>query len=54
MVTHHQIEILEAKAPGIISYIYSSIIDKATGKTIKADVEKLYEIMEKLAEEYLV
>lgn len=45
---------LEAKVPGIIAHVYSSIIDKETGRTKKADVEKLYEIMERLAKEYLV
>lgn len=43
---------LEAGVQKIIPHVYSSIIDKTTGKTKIADVKKLYEIMKRLGKQY--
>jgi uncharacterized protein (TIGR03581 family) len=43
---------LEAKVPKIIPHIYSSIIDKETGKTNLEDVRKLFAITKNLVEKY--
>lgn len=43
---------LEAGVKKIIPHVYSSIIDKETGKTRVEDVEKLYKIMKRLGDKY--
>ncbi|MCM3702254.1 2-dehydro-3-deoxy-phosphogluconate aldolase [Paenibacillus macerans] len=43
---------LEAGVPQVIPHVYSSIIDKETGKTNVADVLLLTQIMKKLADQY--
>lgn len=43
---------LEAGVPQVIPHVYSSIIDKETGKTKVADVLLLTKIMKKLADQY--
>jgi uncharacterized protein (TIGR03581 family) len=43
---------LEAKVPQVIPHVYSSIIDKATGKTRTQDVRDLLEIMKKLVDQH--
>jgi uncharacterized protein (TIGR03581 family) len=41
---------LEANVPQVIPHVYSSIIDKTTGKTNVEDVRRLLEIMKKLVD----
>jgi len=41
---------LEANVPQVIPHVYSSIIDKTTGKTNVEDVQQLLKIMKKLAD----
>ncbi|BBI36406.1 2-dehydro-3-deoxy-phosphogluconate aldolase [Cohnella abietis] len=41
---------LEANVPQVIPHVYSSIIDKATGKTKVADVKELLETMKRLVD----
>ncbi|GIO22191.1 KDGP aldolase family protein [Oceanobacillus sp. J11TS1] len=43
---------LEAKVPKVIPHVYSSIIDKETGKTNEEDVKKLLAISKDLADKY--
>ncbi|MNJ75179.1 hypothetical protein D3C77_722280 [compost metagenome] len=43
---------LEAGVQQVIPHVYSSIIDKATGKTNARDVRELLAIMKKLADMY--
>lgn len=43
---------LEAGVPQVIPHVYSSIIDKETGKTNIEDVRELVSIMKKLADDY--
>ncbi|MCY9662550.1 KDGP aldolase family protein [Paenibacillus chondroitinus] len=43
---------LEAKVPQVIPHVYSSIIDKATGKTNTSDVRELLSIMKKLVDQH--
>ncbi|UQZ82642.1 hypothetical protein SK3146_01801 [Paenibacillus konkukensis] len=43
---------LEAGVPQVIPHVYSSIIDASTGLTIIRDVQKLHEMMTKLADHY--
>ncbi|SDW46715.1 KDGP aldolase family protein [Paenibacillus sp. CF384] len=43
---------LEAGVPQVIPHVYSSIVDKATGKTNAQDVRKLLEIMKKLVDRH--
>ncbi|PKR84835.1 2-dehydro-3-deoxy-phosphogluconate aldolase [Heyndrickxia camelliae] len=43
---------LEAKVPKIIPHVYSSIIDKDTGKTNVKDVKKLLAMTKKLVDQY--
>ncbi|KKE77776.1 KDGP aldolase family protein [Oceanobacillus caeni] len=43
---------LEAKVPKIIPHVYSSIIDRESGKTNEEDVRKLLTIIKKLVDKY--
>ncbi|MFC5451343.1 2-dehydro-3-deoxy-phosphogluconate aldolase [Paenibacillus aestuarii] len=43
---------LEAKVPYVIPHVYSSIIDKDTGKTIVQDVRELLDTMKKLVDRH--
>lgn len=43
---------LEAKVPKVIPHVYSSIINKETGKTNEEDVKKLLTISKDLADKY--
>jgi uncharacterized protein (TIGR03581 family) len=43
---------LEANVPQVIPHVYSSIIDKETGKTNVEDVKELLEIMKKLVDQH--
>ncbi|MGM7721800.1 2-dehydro-3-deoxy-phosphogluconate aldolase [Metabacillus sp. Hm71] len=43
---------LEAKVPKVIPHVYSSIIDKSTGKTKVEDVRELLETIKKLVDQY--
>jgi uncharacterized protein (TIGR03581 family) len=43
---------LEAKVLQVIPHVYSSIIDKATGKTNTSDVRELLSIMKKLVDQH--
>jgi len=43
---------LEAGIPQVIPHVYSSIIDKATGKTNADDVAQLFAIVKKLVDEH--
>lgn len=43
---------LEAKVPKVIPHVYSSIINKETGKTNEEDVRKLLAISKELADKY--
>jgi uncharacterized protein (TIGR03581 family) len=43
---------LEAKVPKIIPHVYSSIIDKKTGKTNVRDVRELLEIVKRLVDQH--
>ncbi|MBB6673091.1 2-dehydro-3-deoxy-phosphogluconate aldolase [Cohnella nanjingensis] len=43
---------LEANVPQVIPHVYSSIIDKATGKTNVEDVRELLETMKKLVDRH--
>lgn len=43
---------LEAKVPKIIPHVYSSIIDRESGKTNEEDVRKLLTITKKLVDKY--
>lgn len=43
---------LEAKVPQVIPHVYSSIIDKTTGKTNTSDVRELLSIMKKLVDQH--
>ncbi|MZQ85181.1 oxo-acid lyase [Paenibacillus sp. 5J-6] len=43
---------LEAKVPVVIPHVYSSIIDKTTGKTNTSDVRELLSIMKKLVDQH--
>ncbi|MFD0696107.1 KDGP aldolase family protein [Paenibacillus sp. GCM10027628] len=43
---------LEAKVPQVIPHVYSSIIDKATGKTNVEDVRELLEVMKRLVDQH--
>ena len=40
---------LDAGVKKVMLHVYTSIIDKQTGKTRTEDVKKLYDIMKKLA-----
>ena len=43
---------LKAGVPKVIPHVYSSIIDKATGETRVADVERLYEMIQESVKKY--
>ncbi|NOV00823.1 2-dehydro-3-deoxy-phosphogluconate aldolase [Paenibacillus planticolens] len=43
---------LEANVPQVIPHVYSSIIDKASGKTNTSDVRELLSIMKKLVDQH--
>ncbi|PAV31184.1 2-dehydro-3-deoxyphosphooctonate aldolase [Virgibacillus profundi] len=44
---------LKANVPKIIPHVYSSIIDKETGKTNTQDIRELYEIIKKLVNQHV-
>jgi uncharacterized protein (TIGR03581 family) len=44
---------LEAGVPQVIPHVYTSIIEKATGKTRVSDVQTLYRLMTDLADRYV-